>query len=212
MAQMGKKVILVDTDLRRPTLHTLFNLHQEPGLTNVIMGETPTLEAAIVDTKIPGLRVLPSGTIPPNPAEILSTRWLDNMIETLKQQADIVLFDSPPVLPVTDAALLAAKTGNLLWVIGAGATRSDMLRKAREALGQVDAKILGVVLNKLAVRRGGYGYYYYNYYYAKDGHEKKRKKEAASSKRLLPLDTGKPPAARMHGNGSEAVETAPEKI
>lgn len=209
LAQAGKRVIVVDTDLRRPTLHKLFNLHQEPGLTDVMMQGLDGLSSVLQETSIPGLRVLPSGTIPPNPAEILSTRWLDGVIDALKQQADMVLFDSPPILPVTDAMLLAAKTGNVLWVIGSGKTRSDALRKAKEALVHTEAKVLGVVLNKLSSRRGGYGYYYYNYYYAKDGRARKRKHEASTAKLSLP-----PMPAVTQGNGRDhaPAEPAPEKL
>jgi capsular exopolysaccharide synthesis family protein len=159
MAQMGKKVILVDTDLRRPTLHKVFNLPREPGLTNLLLGESPSIDSVLWETPVPGLWFLASGTPPPNPAELLASKWMGKLVVALKQRADIVLFDSPPILPVTDAALLAAKTGNLLWVVGAGKTRTDHLRRAREALAQVDTKVLGVVLNRVSASRG-YGYYY----------------------------------------------------
>jgi len=172
IAQMGKKVILVDTDLRRPTLHKVFNLPPGPGLTDLLLGESPSIDAVLSETLVPGLRVLVSGTPPPNPAELLASDWMGKLVVALKQRADIVLFDSPPILPVTDAALLAAKTGNLLWVVGAGTTRTERLRSAREALTQVDTKVLGIVLNRVTAGRG-YGYYYY--YYDKDHQGKKRK-------------------------------------
>lgn len=209
VAQMGKKVILVDTDLRRPTLHQYFDLKPEPGLTNVLLGEVKNLESVILETTVPGLRVMVSGTIPPNPAELLSSPRMDHLIDGLKKQADLVLFDSPPVLPVTDAALLAAKTGNLLWVVAAGKTRSDALRKAREALGQVEAKILGVVLNKMSAGRGGYGYYYY---YAEGEHKQKRAKQLADAF-SHPASSQAPARLPVPGNGSEpGVETAPESM
>lgn len=173
MAQMGKKVILVDTDLRRPTLHRVFKLPPGPGLTDLLLDESPSIDPLLSDTLVPGLQVLVSGTPPPNPAELLASERMGKLVVALKQRADIVLFDSPPILPVTDAALLAAKTGNLLWVVGAGTTRTEHLRRAREALTQVDTKVLGIVLNRVTAGRG-YGYYYY-YYYDKDHQGKKRK-------------------------------------
>ncbi|MBI3914793.1 MAG: polysaccharide biosynthesis tyrosine autokinase [Chloroflexi bacterium] len=171
MAQMGKRVLLVDTDLRRPTLNKYFGLPAQPGLTNLLLGQIQNIDAVLNETAVPGLRVLCAGPVPPNPAELLASNWMDKLIQALKQRADIVLFDAPPVLPVTDAALLAAKTGNLLWIVAAGKTRTDALRRTREALAQVETKILGVVLNRVSATEG-YGYYYYHYY-SSDDQEKK---------------------------------------
>lgn len=185
MAQMGKRVILVDTDLRRPSLHLLFRAPPEPGLTDLFLRHQ-TLAQVIRETSQPGLFLLPCGKIPPNPAEVIASVWMDEVIDALKKEYDLVLFDSPPILPVTDALLLAAKTKHLLWVIAAGKTRSDPLRRAREALAQVDTKILGVVLNRMSVGRG-YGYYYY--YDSKDGTKHKRK-EAAFAPAPQPVISG----------------------
>ncbi|MEW5980694.1 MAG: polysaccharide biosynthesis tyrosine autokinase, partial [Acidobacteriota bacterium] len=160
IAQSGKRVILADTDLRHPSLHKFFGLPEEPGITNVLLGEIHNLDSVLRETEVPGLHVLVSGTHPPNPAELLASRLMGGLVEALKQRADIVLLDSPPILPVTDATLLAAKAGSVLWVIDAGTTRTDVLRKAKEALAQVDAKILGVVLNR-ASEASAYGYYYW---------------------------------------------------
>ncbi len=176
MAQLGKKVILVDTDLRRPTLHEFFGVPKEPGLTNVLIGDIQNLDSVLTETKVPNLRVLSSGKHPPNPAELLASDLMGKLIEVLKNKADYVLFDAPPILPVSDALLLAAKTGNILLVVGAGETRTEALRKAKESLQQVNAKVLGVVLNRIT-RGHAYGYpYYYHYYYSEDGqrHEKHR--------------------------------------
>lgn len=197
VAQMGKRVILVDTDLRRPSLHQLFRVPPEPGLTDLFL-RNQTLAQVIRETSQPGLYLLPCGKIPPNPAEVIASAWMDEVIDTLKKQYDLVLFDSPPILPVTDALLLAAKTKHLLWVVAAGKTRSDPLRRAREALEQVDAKILGVVLNRIAMGRG-YGYYYY--YYSKDGTKHKHKESA-----FAPV-----PQPVVSGNGGEP-EGLPESL
>jgi capsular exopolysaccharide synthesis family protein len=203
MAQMGKRVILVDTDLRRPTLHHLFRVPPEPGLTDLFLKDQ-TLEHVIRETSQPGLHLLTCGKIPPNPAEVLASAWMDQLIDTLKQQYDIVLFDSPPILPVTDAVLLASKTKHLLWIISAGKTRSDSLRRARESLARVDAKVLGVVLNRIA---SGRGYGYYNYYYSKDGAKHKRKVEEPA---FVPA-----PRPLVSGNGGDPAsipETLPESL
>lgn len=206
MAQMGKRVILVDTDLRRPTLHNIFNVPAEPGLTDVFLNEQ-TLDQVVLHTAVPGLDLLTSGKLPPNPAELIASRWMDQFIALLKERYDYVLFDSPPILPVTDAALLASKTGHLLWVVLASKTRTDTLRRAQEAISQTDGKILGVVLNRVA-SGSGYGYYYY--YNSKDGERKKHKRGAsvASPRIEMPVVSG-------NGNGSvkeQQVEAPPEKL
>jgi capsular exopolysaccharide synthesis family protein len=203
MAQMGKRVILVDTDLRRPSLHQLFHVPPEPGLTDVFL-QTQTVSQVIRETGQPGLHLLTCGKIPPNPAELLASVWMDQLIEALGKQYDVLLFDAPPILPVTDAVLLAAKTKHLLWVVFAGKTRADALRRAREALAQVDAKIVGVVLNRMASGRG-YGYYYY--YYSKDGTKHKRKVEKPSFVPVL--------RPSVSGDGDEPVnipESLPESL
>jgi len=109
MAQAGKRVILADTDLRRPTLHELFQLPREPGLTDLLLQEDPDVEGFLRPTEVEGLSVLPSGPLPPNPSELLSSPRLGQVIEDLKERVDLVLFDSPPVLAVTDATVLATR-------------------------------------------------------------------------------------------------------
>jgi len=203
MAQMGKRVILVDADLRRPSLHQLFRVPPEPGLTDVFLQHQTVLQV-VRETGQPGLHLLTCGKIPPNPAELLASAWMDQLIDALSKQYDMLLFDAPPILPVTDAVLLAAKTKHLLWVVFAGKTRADALRRAREALAQVDAKIVGVVLNRMASGRG-YGYYYY--YYSKDGTKHKRKVEKPSFVPVL--------RPSVSGDGDEPVnipESLPESL
>ena len=203
MAQMGKRVILVDADLRRPSLHQLFRVPPEPGLTDVFL-QNQTVSQVVRETGQPGLHLLTCGKIPPNPAELLASAWMDQLIDALSKQYDMLLFDAPPILPVTDAVLLAAKTKHLLWVVFAGKTRADALRRAREALAQVDAKIVGVVLNRMASGRGS-GYYYY--YYSKDGAKHKRKAEEPS---FVPV-----PRPSVSGNGGEPAnipESLPEAL
>ena len=204
IAQGGKRVILVDTDLRRPTQHHIFNAVPEPGLTDVFLNEQ-TLDQVIRETAVPNLHLLTAGKLPPNPAELIASPWMDKLIAMLKEQYDIILFDSPPILPVTDSTLLASKTGHLLWVINAGKTRTDAVRRARETLGQVESKILGVLLNRVSASHG-YGYYYY--YYSDDHGKRKKHKHAASA--ALPK-----PALAFSGNGKDksgVLEAPPETL
>jgi len=155
-AQAEQRVILVDCDLRRPTLHTLFDLPNEAGLTSMILAEDapPPLQ----ETVVPGLSLLPSGPLPPRPADILGSRRMEAVIERLRAVADIVLFDTPPVVAVTDAAVLATKVDGVLLVFQAGRTSRERARRARQILEKVKANIVGVVLNNAQVEQG-YGYY-----------------------------------------------------
>lgn len=157
MAQSGRRTILVDCDLRRPTQHTLFSLSQEPGLTNLILEEVtePPLQATGVDN----LWLLASGPTPPNPADLLGTQRVDQVIERLVDQADIVLFDAPPVVAVTDAAVLGAKVDGVLLVVQAGSTRRDHSERAIELLEQAKVRVVGATLTN-APKDSAIGEYY----------------------------------------------------
>ena len=156
MAQAEQRIILVDCDLRRPTLHTLFGLANEAGLTSMILAQedAPPLQ----ETGVPGLSLLASGPLPPRPADILGSRRMEAEIARLRAEADIVLFDTPPVIAVTDAAVLATRVDGVLLVFQAGKTSRERARRAREILEKVKANIVGVVLNNAEVEQG-YGYY-----------------------------------------------------
>lgn len=156
IAQAEQRVILVDCDLRRPSVHTLFGLPNEQGLTSAILaqGDAPLPLQA---TSVPGLSVLTSGPLPPRPADLLGSRRMEQIIEQLRNAADIVLFDTPPVVAVTDAAVLATRVDGVLLVLQAGQTRRDRAREARQKLEKVKANIIGVVLNN-AKLEAGYGY------------------------------------------------------
>ena len=156
MAQSGRRTILVDCDLRRPSLHTLFNLSSEPGLTNMVLDET---EAPLQKTGVENLWLLASGPKPPNPADLLGTQKVDKVIEQLKAQADIVLFDAPPVIAVTDAAVLGAKVDGVLLVIQAGKTRRDHAERAKELLEKAKVRLVGATLTN-APKDSSFGGYY----------------------------------------------------
>jgi non-specific protein-tyrosine kinase len=157
MAQAEQRVILVDCDLRRPGLHTVFGLSNERGLTSVILeqGEAPL---PLQETSVPGLHLLSSGPLPPRPADLLGSRRMEALIERLRAEADIVLFDTPPVTAVTDAAVLATRMDGVLLVLQSGKTRRDRAREARRLLEKVKANIVGVVLNN-ARQEASYDYY-----------------------------------------------------
>jgi capsular exopolysaccharide synthesis family protein len=177
MAQTGQTVVLVDTDLRRPTLHKLFGLPNAVGLTTALLsGADPTLDGYVQPTEIENLYVLTSGPLPPNPSELLGSQRMQELIQRLQQEADILLFDSPPALAVTDAAVLARQLDGVLLVIDAGETRQPIAQRACEELTKVGARILGVALNKLSTGRSGYYYYYYHYYSDDEGGQRRRRR------------------------------------
>ncbi len=162
MAQAGKRVVLVDADLRRPGVHTLFGMSNQLGLSSLFLEDNVPLSRAIQPTAVPGLRVLPSGDPPPNPAEILESRRMTDILSQLRAESDMVIIDSPPLLVVADANILASRCSGALLVIDSGRTRTEALRRVSENLLHSKVKVLGVVLNRLSNRRGGY---YNNYYY-----------------------------------------------
>ena len=183
MAQAGHSVIMVDTDLRRPVLHKIFQIPNNEGFTNALLHSNPNRDGYLQTTKVENLRVLTTGPLPPNPSELLGSERMKEFIEHLKTQADVLIFDSPPCLAVTDAAVLSTQVDGVLLVVDAGVTRRGLAKRGVESLRQVGANILGVVLNKLSARRGGYYYYYHHYYYSKDGDKAGRRKRRSKSRR-----------------------------
>jgi capsular exopolysaccharide synthesis family protein len=171
MAMDGRNVILVDADLRRPSLHRLLRLHSSPGLTDVLTGRC-ALEEAFHALSDPPLLVLPSGPIPPNPAEMLNTAAMESVIQQLRERADIVLFDTPPCLPVTDTQVLGAKLDGTLLVAEIDEVRKGELRRAHQLLDQAHIRVLGIVFNKASGHSGEH--YYRSGYYSGNGTEGSR--------------------------------------
>jgi non-specific protein-tyrosine kinase len=169
-AQGGSRVLLVDADLRKPGVHSLFGLPNQHGLTTLFRDEAATVTEVAGETELGNLRVVTSGPLPPNPAELLgSKRWLA-ILERLKAEADLVIIDSPPLQAVTDAALLAAVVDGTVLVIHARRTRRGAVRQARETLARSGGNILGVTMNRLKKREYDQNYYsYYSAYYGSDG-------------------------------------------
>lgn len=162
VAQTGTEIVLVDCDLRKPTVHKIFGLNNSVGLTSVLTGQIK-LEDAVQKTKIDGLSVLTSGPIPPNPAELLQSKSMRGIVERLKQEHERVLLDAPPVLPVADAMILSAYVDGVIMVISANHVPREMAVRAKELLENTNARLLGVVLNQVKYSRDG-EQYYYNYY------------------------------------------------
>ena len=161
-AQSGKKVLLLDADLRRPGIHRAFDLPNAFGLTNLLRAEEVPLDAVAHATAEPNLRVITTGPLPPNPAELLASQRMKSVLARLGREVDMIVVDSPPLQVVTDAAILATEVDGTLLVIDAGRTRKGSVRNAAEALSRVGAKVLGATVNRLSDRVGNY--YYYHYY------------------------------------------------
>jgi non-specific protein-tyrosine kinase len=155
-AQAGRRTILVDSDLRRPSLHVLFGTPNDQGLTTMLLQDDAP--APLLDTPIEGLRLLPSGPVPPNPSELLASRRLEGAIAWLRDAADLVLFDSPPALAVSDAAVLSRRVDGVVLVLSAGRTRREHAARARQVLERAGARLLGVVLNNASVEDAVYSY------------------------------------------------------
>jgi len=144
LAEAGRRVIVIDADLRRPGLHSLFGLDQRDGLSTLLQGEPAQLP--LQDTQAAGVRVLTSGPLPTNPLEVLASRRLDHVLALAQAQADVVLVDTAPAAALADAAILAQRLGGMLLVVSAGRTKRDLARRAREQLERSGASLLGVVL------------------------------------------------------------------
>jgi len=180
VAQMGMRTLLVDTDFRRPILHSIFGIDRSHGLTNAIV-EGVDLSSLIRETGVDNLSLIPCGPIPPNPSELLGSKKMKELIEDMKSNFDFVLFDSPPVIAVTDAVVLGTEVDGVILVIQSGKVGREVITRAKALLENVNAKIIGSVLNNLDIENQyGYSHYYYYYYYyygSGEGEKKKRRKE-----------------------------------
>ena len=167
MAESGKKVILVDCDLRKPSIHKKMGISNSVGLTNIIV-QGVKKEECVVKTAVNDLFVLTSGPIPPNPAELLGSKKMRAFIEELEGEYDLVLIDAPPVLAVTDAQILSTIVDGVIFVASYGEAQKNAVVDAKQLIDKVGGKILGIVFNK--VPDESYGYYgkYYKGYYGKE--------------------------------------------
>ncbi len=158
MAQGERRTILVDSDLHQPGLHKIFGVANDRGLTTMIVEETALDDPPLIDVGVDNLWLVPSGPLPPNPADILGSRKMETAIAALKSRADVVLFDAPPLVAVTDAAVLGTKVDGVLLVVRAGHTRREHAQRAKELLERAHVRIVGAVLNDapLGITFGGY--------------------------------------------------------
>lgn len=207
-AQTGKRVILIDADLRKPTLHRVFGLVNNIGVTSALVNDGADIDAALQTTATPELRVMTSGPLPPNPSELLSSHKMQELLLHLQALCDLVIIDSPPVLVVSDTAVLASHADGVLLAFTHEKLRRDPARNTIGALRQVQARILGVVLNRVEGSQHGYYYSYHksygNRYYAT--HYSQRKPKAARRTDSAPSSVKQPGA-----NGAGATPVSEPK-
>jgi tyrosine-protein kinase Etk/Wzc len=175
LAQLGSKVVLIDSDLRRPVIHSIFGLDKDNGLTSFLLNNLP-FEKVLQKSMLENLSIVTSGIVPPNPSELLGSKAMEEFVEKLKNNFDVILFDSPPIIAVTDAAILCSRVDGVFLVVSAGSTNKDAIVRARSLLDNVNARVLGALLNNVEIG-GAFSSSYYDYYhYYQGGHPKKGKK------------------------------------
>ncbi len=184
LAQKGTRVLLIDADLRRPSIHKTLGMGPRTGLSNVLTGSATLQQATVRSTLLPALFVLPAGTPPPNPAELLASTNMKDVLEELRAQYDHIVVDTPPTLSVTDAVVVSPRADAVVLVIRSGQTTKQALRRARDILMQVNARVSGVLLN--AVDLSSPDYYYYYEYQGKYGHRYYQEDELTSAEESLP--------------------------
>ena len=154
LSQADKTVIAVDADLRRPSLHQLFDLNNEHGLGDMLVNEGDLRQPPLCQTAIPGLMVLTSGATPPNPLDLLHSHRMHGIVHALSTMADIVLFDAPPMIVASDTAVLASQTDGVLLVVQIGKTRREHAQEAKDLLSKAHARLLGAVIINATHGRG----------------------------------------------------------
>ncbi|HMS10601.1 MAG TPA: polysaccharide biosynthesis tyrosine autokinase, partial [Pyrinomonadaceae bacterium] len=171
LAQADVDVVIVDCDLRRPRIHNYFDLENSEGLTNYLSGDRNTKNLIKACRDLPRLKVITSGPIPPNPAELLSSNEMRNLLQFLRSKYKHVIIDSPPAISFTDAAILSTQVDGVILVAMAGKSSMHLMRRFKQRLGNIGARIYGVVLNGIKQGSVEYGYYgsgYYDYYKSAD--------------------------------------------
>ena len=160
-AKIDKKVLLIDADLRNPSISKMFDTSNTQGLMDILLGKR-NIQDCVKKTKQENLYILTGGTIPPNPAEVLSSKKMSEFIESIKDEYDYIFIDSPPVGVVSDASIISAYSDGVIFVVGANEVDSNLAKIAKERLDSVKANIVGVILNKFKTDTNSE---YYNYYY-----------------------------------------------
>jgi capsular exopolysaccharide synthesis family protein len=180
MAQAGNRILLLDADFRKPVQHKIFNITTGTGLSSVLAGNI-ALDEAIHESVVPNLSILPCGPIPANPSEILNSQTFADVLDQLVEQYDHVLLDSPPVMPVTDARILAASCDVTIMALRAEKSTRKGAVYARDTLRSVGARLLGIVVNDVPRRKGIYGYYYNDSYLYQYGYGNTKARAGASA-------------------------------
>lgn len=160
-AQEGKRVLLVDTDLRKPTVHKTFRVPNKDGLTTLLTNRETDITDIVHPTDTENLFLITSGVIPPNPAELLGSNRMIQLMSEFEQIFDLVIFDLPPIVAVTDAQIISSKTDGTIFVINKGGADKDMVLKAKELLEKVNANVLGAIFNRVEIKEDHYYYAYY---------------------------------------------------
>jgi succinoglycan biosynthesis transport protein ExoP len=173
LAQKGARVLLIDADLRRPALHHAFSISNYNGLSTLLAGRIPFEQAIVQAPGVPNLHLIPSGPIPPNPAELLSSELMRQILQRCRREFDHIVIDTPPVISITDAAVLSPEADSCILIVRSGRTTRAALRRARNLLAFVNAKLSGAVLNAVDLRSADYQYYYgyYHNYYNEEAHQ-----------------------------------------
>lgn len=161
LARGGKQVVVIDADLRKPGLHRIFHLDNANGLANFLALQTE-LPDIVIDTHIPNLHLIPAGTTPPNPGELLAMNRMDALLNELKPNCDIIVIDTPPMTAVTDAQIMAAKSDGVVLVVEYGRLKRGTARKVKAQLHHVNATLLGVVMNKTSRHKSEENFYQTN--------------------------------------------------
>lgn len=182
LAQMGKPVLLIDADLRRPRLQKVFQGKMNVGLVNYLAANIP-FDDVIQATEVPNLSVVLSGPIPPNPSELLASDRMKHLIEDVRSKYAYVIFDSPPVLAVTDAIVLAASADGVVLTVHGGQTPRELVQRSAEKLRQANIPVLGAILNNLDLHQYGYTYRksYYDYYESNEDENRQPERPRKSS-------------------------------
>jgi len=194
LARAGKRVILIDADLRKPTQHRIFGVFNNVGVTTALVRKLSSMEEILQQTHVPLLQVIASGPLPPNPAELISSQRMRELLADVSELCDLVVVDSPPVTVVSDSAMLATQTDGVLVVMNAPTLRRDLARNTVAALRQVKAPILGIALNRASSERLGYYYShsgnYASHYY--HGAYRHRHYGTSSPARPVPAEEASP--------------------
>lgn len=177
MAQGGQKILILDCDMRKPRLHKIFNLERDQGMSNILVGDGDWRKLKVA-TQVPNLDIITSGPIPPNPAELIGSERMKALLDEIIQEYDRVLIDSPPIVAVTDSVVLARFVEGVVLTIRVGETARDVIANSIRQLQDVQAHVLGAVLNAVNIGKDSYYYYQYYYYYYGEGGDRKKKQKA----------------------------------